>query len=63
MRREAIRANGVILTGVYFTCTRCGETKAASEFGLRTMANGEIRNQPQCICCRQLPPVRGRLSK
>jgi len=54
--RDALRyeSNGtvVVLHGAQFTCTACQNTKPASEFGLRRMSNGIIRNQAQCIPCR-----------
>jgi len=46
------KASGVILAGAKFTCTKCKKTKDASDFGMRKMANGEIRNQAQCKTCR-----------
>jgi hypothetical protein len=43
----------VVLTNVYFKCTGpCGKKKSASEFGLRKMRDGKIRNQAQCSECR-----------
>ena len=54
--RDSLRyeSNGtvVVLRGAHFTCTECEQAKAASEFGLRRMSNGIIRNQAQCIACR-----------
>lgn len=47
---------GVVLTGAMFQCTRCEALKSAAEFGLRQMADGVVRNQPQCGKCRSLPP-------
>jgi hypothetical protein len=42
----------VMLTNAKFQCTDCGEWKGAKHFGLRKMADGTIRNQPQCKECR-----------
>lgn len=47
----------VRLTGVYFECTRCLERLPAALVGLRTMADGSIRNQPRCKQCRMYPPL------
>lgn len=47
----------VRLTGVYFECTRCLERFPAALVGLRTMADGSIRNQPRCKQCRMYPPL------
>lgn len=46
------RGGKVILTNVQFKCTDCKRWKGGDQFGLRKMANGEIRNQPQCKVCR-----------
>lgn len=46
---------GVTLTGAMFHCTRCDSLKPASDVGLRHMADGTVRNQPQCSACRSLP--------
>ena len=46
----------VVLTGCWATCTRCGGLAPMSEQGLRTMPDGTLRNQPQCVSCRGLPP-------
>lgn len=42
----------VVITGAMFHCTKCGALKPATEFGLRLMADGVVRNQAQCISCR-----------
>ena len=42
----------IALTGCQARCTKCGEVKPLSEFGLREMPDGTIRNQPQCKKCR-----------
>jgi len=46
---------GVVLSGAMFHCTRCGALKPATDVGLRHMADGIVRNQPQCSACRSLP--------
>ncbi len=33
-------------------CPRCRKSKPLRDFGLRRMADGRIRNQPQCVKCR-----------
>lgn len=33
-------------------CPHCGESKTLSEFGYRSMGNGEVRNQSWCGSCR-----------
>ena len=39
--------------GVLFRiCTKCNREKPISDFGLRKMGNGEIRNQAQYKKCR-----------
>lgn len=42
----------VVLSGARFCCTGCQEWKSGSDFGLRKMADGKIRNQAQCSSCR-----------
>lgn len=49
----------VVLHGMMSRCTKCGELKNASEFGMLTDDHGKpkrnkvtIRNQPQCKSCR-----------
>jgi len=34
------------------TCPKCHKRKPLSEFGLRLMENGDIRNQSYCTDCR-----------
>lgn len=43
------------LDDIYLTriCPGCGKEKKLSEFGYRTMENGEIRHQSWCKECRQ----------
>jgi hypothetical protein len=45
----------VVLTRCAFNCSKCGEWKPASKFGLRD-ADGVVRNQPQCNDCRRGRP-------
>ncbi|MCL1947682.1 MAG: hypothetical protein FWF51_11150 [Chitinivibrionia bacterium] len=33
-------------------CPNCKKEKLLSEFGTRTMENGEVRNQSWCTACR-----------
>jgi hypothetical protein len=33
-------------------CLKCHKTRPLSQFGLRRMADGAIRNQPWCRACR-----------
>lgn len=37
---------------ITLVCTKCGRAGPLKRFGLRRMANGEIRNVPQCKSCR-----------
>ncbi len=37
---------------ISINCQHCGRYLQLRAFGLRKMANGEIRNQPWCIECR-----------
>lgn len=53
-RAEFTSREGTIvrLIDCFSLCTKCGAVKAMSDFGLRTMPDGTIRNQPQCKQCR-----------
>lgn len=42
---------GVVLTGAFCQCTKCGGIKPMSDFGLR-VNRGVLRNQAQCSSCR-----------
>lgn len=42
----------VVLMGCSADCTKCGQHKPLSDFGLREMGDGVIRNQAQCSQCR-----------
>ena len=50
------KADGIKSVGlsenVYAVCTNCFKLKPILDFGLRTMSNGTVRNQPQCKECR-----------
>jgi hypothetical protein len=51
-RRSSIfdaEGNEVFITLV---CLKCHKTRPLSQFGLRRMADGAIRNQPWCRACR-----------
>jgi hypothetical protein len=37
---------------VFLKCPECDLMKSLGEFGIREMANGELRNQPRCNQCR-----------
>ncbi len=50
--RDRLELDRVVLTGSWFTCTKCGIPQPGSQVGLRVMADGTIRNQPQCSRCR-----------
>lgn len=52
LNRDRAALENVVLKGCSAECTLCGKTKPLSEFGLRKMGNGEIRNQAQCKECR-----------
>lgn len=54
---DEIKYRHIHLVGVYFECTRCLEKLPAALVGLRTMADGTIRNQPRCKECRKYPPL------
>ncbi len=43
--------NEVFITLV---CLKCHKTRPLSQFGLRKMADGSIRNQPWCRSCRSV---------
>jgi hypothetical protein len=58
--KNRVEHKNVVLIGAFFTCTRCGKRKPAIDVGLRDMGDGTIRNQPQCIKCRALPPLKAR---
>ncbi|HET6439935.1 MAG TPA: hypothetical protein VFG59_17855 [Anaeromyxobacter sp.] len=40
-------------------CLKCGKIRPLSQFGLRRMADGAIRNQPWCRSCRSAPAAKG----
>lgn len=64
-RVEYETADGVrvVLSGAQFECTRCFRTLPGSEFGLREMGDGIVRNQAQCTTCRGLAAKWARDSK
>lgn len=39
-------------------CLKCQKIRPLSQFGLRRMADGAIRNQPWCRTCRSAPAAR-----
>jgi len=39
-------------------CLKCQKIRPLSQFGLRKMADGAIRNQPWCRSCRSAPSAR-----
>jgi len=47
-------------TEVFITlvCLKCQKIRPLSQFGLRRMADGSIRNQPWCRPCRSSPSAR-----
>ncbi len=47
--------NEVFITLV---CLKCQKIRPLSQFGLRRMADGAIRNQPWCRTCRSAPSAR-----
>ena len=44
--------NEVLITLI---CLKCQKIRPLSQFGLRRMADGSIRNQPWCRSCRSAP--------
>lgn len=48
--------NEVFITLV---CLKCQKIRPLSQFGLRKMADGSIRNQPWCRTCRSAPSMKG----
>jgi hypothetical protein len=44
-----VDGNEVFIT---LLCLKCHKTRPLSQFGLRRMADGAIRNQPWCRACR-----------
>jgi len=44
-------------------CLKCHKMRPLSQFGLRKMADGAIRNQPWCRTCRSAPSADAPLSK
>ncbi len=39
-------------------CLKCQKVRPLSQFGLRKMADGSIRNQPWCRTCRSAPSAK-----
>ena len=39
-------------------CLKCHQMRPLSQFGLRRMADGSIRNQPWCRTCRSAPSAK-----
>jgi hypothetical protein len=57
-RRSAVYdadGNEVLITLI---CLKCQKIRPLSQFGLRKMADGSIRNQPWCRTCRSAPTER-----
>ena len=57
-RRSAVYdadGNEVFITLI---CLKCQKIRPLSQFGLRKMADGSIRNQPWCRTCRSAPSSR-----
>ncbi len=52
--------NEVFITLV---CLKCHKTRPLSQFGLRKMADGAIRNQPWCRTCRSVGTERPKRSR
>jgi hypothetical protein len=60
-RRSSVydaEGNEVFIT---LLCLKCHKTRPLSQFGLRRMADGAIRNQPWCRACRsEASPKKGK---
>ncbi len=57
-RRSAVydsEGNEVFITLI---CLKCQKIRPLSQFGLRKMADGSIRNQPWCRTCRSGPSAK-----
>lgn len=57
-RKSAVydsEGNEVFITLI---CLKCQKIRPLSQFGLRKMADGSIRNQPWCRTCRSAPSAR-----
>lgn len=57
-RRSAVYdadGNEVLITLI---CLKCQKIRPLSQFGLRKMADGSIRNQPWCRTCRSAPSAK-----
>jgi hypothetical protein len=57
-RRSAVYdadGNEVLITLI---CLKCQKIRPLSQFGLRKMADGSIRNQPWCRTCRSAPAAK-----
>ncbi len=42
---------------IWTACSRCEDMNPLEKTGLRSMPNGDLRNQPQCTSCRHLGPA------
>ena len=55
-QKEAAKYGGitkVVLHDCFSTCSKCGQIKPLSQFGMLTDKHGNtVRNQPQCRECR-----------